>query len=125
MKKNIEIAVVLLLSCIFSATAYSEYKPKVGEKREPRIPLVEITQGYEADSIQLNRGLDGKIHSAETKACPSCPIDKFQLTPSTKVYIRSKQISIDSLDMMELNGKGGAVSYYPETKALHHILFLD
>jgi hypothetical protein len=108
---------------LLSTSAYSDLTPKVGEKRAPSIPMEHLTQGYEAESIEFNRGLDGRINSIEVLRCTSCTIETFSVTDSTKAYAGEHQIALE--DLSAYNGKSGSIAYYPKTKELHHFRFFN
>ncbi|WP_197475992.1 MULTISPECIES: hypothetical protein [unclassified Oleiphilus] len=123
MKKTYRLTLSLLIGLLFSSLAYSDAKNNIGEDRDPPTPLEHVTLGYETESIELNRGLNGKVHSIEARECPTCALNKYKVTAASKAYISSQAVPFDELT--KYNGKSGAVSYYPETNELHHLRYFN
>ncbi|KZY44994.1 hypothetical protein A3740_02455 [Oleiphilus sp. HI0068] len=129
MKKIYALGLLLTFSVLFSAQAHTS-EPALTKDQLLKLqqgytppPLTHITQGYETDSIQLNRGLDGKIKSIEARACASCDLQQYRITETTQAYIGQEKASLDVLT--PFNGKSGAISYNIKTKELHHFRFFN
>ena len=123
MKNLHSLSILLFVSLLLSPPGYSDTRAKVGDKRKPPLPMKHVTKGYETDSIQLSRGLDGKIVSIETRACNTCELNKYTITPKTKAYVGQHQVTLN--DLTKYNGKAGSISFYPSTKELHHFRFFN
>ena len=121
MKTTTSAYITMFLCILFGSKTYA-LDLNFG-KAIPPPPIKHVTEGYEAESIQLNLGLDGTLKSIEVQACPSCQIDRLIVDSNTEFHIRHKEVSSDALT--KFNGRSGSITYLIGTNILKSIRFFN
>jgi len=118
--KIISQCALLIMLCTYNIASYALER---GDILPPRIPNINITDGYETNSIELELRQDGSIQKVYTKTCSSCSPQAYTTTAETKFYLGSKTIQIQRA--VSYNGKSGSIVFYPKTLSVVSVRFFD
>jgi hypothetical protein len=87
------------------------------------IPNVNITEGLETNTIQVNLRMDGSIAKITAPRCNDCLHESFTTDSNTRFYVGNTRISLKEVSLK--NGKSGTLVYEPKTKVLVSVQFFD